>query len=409
MHENRPLSGIKVVELATFVAAPSATRFMADQGADVIKIEAPGGDGTRWAADGEARPVFPDDLRHNLTFELENGNKKSLCMDLKDPFCFGVLMDLLEDADVFCTNWRPKALQKMGLDYDSLKDRFPRLVYAIATGFGEEGPDSDLPGYDFTAFWTRSGILGSLYERGTEPMNLIPSMGDRAAGMALCAGIMTALFNAQRTGHGEKVSCSLMGTAIFLQGTMVQTAQYGLLDYPIKKPEAPNPLMCCYETKDGRWVQTCMPIYDMMLPPFAKAMGHPEWIEDERYKTFEALKVGNHRAQFSDEVKAAYGSMSTDEVVNALTEADVAFAVAQNWKEVLKDPQAWATGCFHTIEYDSGEVTAVRNPVQFAEAGEPELRKAPLLGEDTIEILKAHGADDAKIEELIEAGKIKAA
>lgn len=407
MATGRPLDGVKVVELATFVAAPCATRFMADQGAEVIKIEALIGDGIRWAAEGEARKVFPDDPRHNLTFEIENGNKKSLCMDLKDPYCFGVLMELLEEADVFCTNWRPKALQKLGLDYETLKKRFPKLVYASATGYGDVGPDMDLPGYDFTAFWARSGILGSLYERGTEPMNLIPSMGDRAAGMALCAGILAALFNAQRTGKGEKVSCSLMGTAIFMQGTMVQTAQYGLIEYPITKAEAPNPLMCCYETKDGRWIQTCMPIYDMMLVPFAKAMGHPEWLEDVRFSTFEALKEGDNRALFFDEVKGAYKAMSADEVLDALTKADIAFAVAQSWKEILVDPQAWAANCFHTIKYDSGEVTAVRNPVQFAEAGLPEMRMAPLLGEDTVEILKAHGADEARIAALVENNKIR--
>lgn len=407
MNENRPLSGVKVVELATFVAGPAATRFMADQGADVIKVEALAGDGTRWAAEGEARPVFPDDPQHNLTFEIENGNKKSVSLDLKDPECFQIFMDLLAEADVFVTNWRPKALKKLGLDYESLKEKFPKLVYGSATGFGEEGPDCDLPGYDFTAFWTRSGILGSLYERGTEPMNLIPSMGDRAAAMCLCSGILAALFNAQRTGRGEKVSVSLMGAAIYMQGTMMQTAQYGLVEYPITKAEAPNPLMCCYETKDGRWIQTCMPIYNMMLPAFAKAMGHPEWLEDPRFKDLESLNKDDNKATFSDEVKAAYKAYTTEEAVAALTEADIAFAVAQTWKEVLEDPQAWANDCFYKIKYDSGEVTAVRNPVQFAEAGLPEMKKAPLLGADTIEVLKECGVSDEKIEELIKNRKVR--
>lgn len=407
MNENRPLSGVKVVELATFVAGPAATRFMADQGAEVIKIEALAGDGTRWAAEGEARKVFPDDPQHNLTFEIENGNKRSVSLNLKDPECFAILMELLSKADVFVTNWRPKALEKMGLDYESLKEKFPKLVYASATGYGEKGPDADLPGYDTTAFWARSGILGSLYERGTEPMNLIISMGDRATAMCLCSGILAALFNAQRTGRGEKVSVSLLGAAIFMQGTMMQTAQYGLIEYPITKSEAPNPLMNCYETKDGRWIQTCMPIYDMMLKPFAPAMGHPEWLDDPRFSTFAALKEGDNRALFYEEVKAAYKDMTTEEAVEALTKADVAFSVAKVWKEVLEDPQAWANDYFYKIEYDSGEVTAVRNPIQFEEAGLPEMRKAPLLGADTIEVLKECGIDDAKIEKLIEERKIR--
>lgn len=407
MNENRPLSGVRVLELATFVAAPAATRYMADQGAIVVKVENLAGDGTRWAAEGEARPVFPDDPQHNLTFEIENGNKRDISLDLKDPECFEVFMKLLARAEVFVTNWRPKALKKLGLDYETLKEKFPSLVYASVTGFGEEGPDSDLPGYDFTAFWTRSGILGSLYSRETEPMNLIPSMGDRAAAMCLCTGILTALLNAYRTGRGDKVSVSLLGTAIYMQGTMMQTAQYGLLEYPIKKSEAPNPLICCYETKDGRWIQTCMPIYNMMLPSFAKAMGHPEWLEDARYNDFAALGEGDNRARFSEEVKAAYKSMTTEEAVAALTEADIAFAVAQTWKEVLEDPQAWANDCFYKVNYDSGEVTAVRNPIQFAEEGLPEMRKAPLLGEDTERILLKNGVSESKLHELINNGKVR--
>lgn len=165
-----------------------------------------------------------------------------------------------------------------------------------------------------------------------------------------------------------------------MQGTMMLTTQYGLLEYPITKEEAPNPLMCCYETKDGRWIQTCMPIYDLMMPEFAKAMGHEEWIEDPRFKSFAALKEENNCAALSREIKAAYKGKTTEEAVAVLKEADIAFAVAQVWKEVLEDPQAWATNCFYKVEYKSGTVTAVRNLVQFAEAGLPENEEGCCFG-----------------------------
>lgn len=150
-----------------------------------------------------------------------------------------------------------------------------------------------------------------------------------------------------------------------------------------------------------------MPIYNMMLPAFAKAMGHLEWLEDPRFKDLESLNKDDNKAMFSDEVKAAYKAYTTEEAVAALTEADIAFAVAQTWKEVLEDPQAWANDCFYKIKYDSGEVTAVRNPVQFAEAGLPKMKKAPLLGADTIEVLKECGISDEKIEELIKNRKVR--
>jgi cinnamoyl-CoA:phenyllactate CoA-transferase len=401
MFENRPLSGVNVVELATFVAAPSAARFFADQGADVIKIEAIAGDGTRWAAGSESRPVFKDDMEHNLTFELENGNKRGLSLNLKNPECFDILMKILAKADIFITNWRPQALARLKLDYESLKEKFPKIIYATATGYGEKGPDCDLPGYDFTAFWARSGILGSLYEKGTMPMNLIPSMGDRATGMCLAAGILAALYRAAKTGKGEKVSASLMGTAIFMQGTMIQSAQYGLIEYPIKKQQAPNPIMTCYQTKDHRWIQICLPIYQLELPKFAKAMGREEWLSDPRFATFEALDKDNNRADFYNTVAACFAGLTTEEAVEILTKADIPFSVAQVWKEVLKDPQAWANDCFYEVEYKSGKVTAVRNPIQFEEAGKPPLNKAPRLGQHSAEILKGLGYNDDKIAEMI--------
>ncbi|MDR0819444.1 MAG: CoA transferase, partial [Oscillospiraceae bacterium] len=263
--ENRPLSGVKVIELATFIAAPTCARFLADQGADVIKIETTGGDPVRFAPLAEGRPVL---LNENLTFDLENGNKRGMAMNLKNPKCFEVLMKLIETADVFITNWRPKALEKMGIEYEQLKAKFPKLVYASVTGYGDKGPDKDLPGYDYTAFWARSGMLGSLYDLDGKPANLIPSMGDHTAGMFLAAGVCAALFNAARTGKGEKVSCSLLASAVFTQGTLLQTAQYDMLEYPMHKRNSPNPFNCCYQTKDGRWIQQSMPVF-AMFPKFA--------------------------------------------------------------------------------------------------------------------------------------------
>jgi len=404
---NRPLNGVKVVELATFIAAPCATRFFADQGADVIKVEALGGDGTRWAAESEGRPIIEDDMQENLTFDLENSNKRGLCMNLKNPECFQAFMELLAQADIFVTNWRPQALARMELSYEKLKVKFPKLIYASVTGYGENGPDKDLPGYDYTAFFTRSGILGSLYEKGTVPMNLIPSMGDRQTGMCLAAGILAALYQAEKTGKGEKVSISLLGTAIFMQGTMVQTAQYELIKYPLTKSEAPNPLMNCYQTKDKRWIQTAMPIYNAMMPGFAKALGCEEWITDPRFENFKALKEGGNNAAFVAAVSARYAQLTVDEVVEALTKADIPFALAQTWDEVLKDPQAWANDCFYEQEYKHGKRIVVRNPVRYEENGLPPTLKAPKLGEHTIEILKDLGCSNEKIDELLQSKQIR--
>jgi cinnamoyl-CoA:phenyllactate CoA-transferase len=401
--QNRPLSGVKVVELATFIAAPTCARFLADQGADVIKIETTGGDPVRFAPLAEGRPVLKNE---NLTFDLENGNKRSMAMNLKNPKCFEVLMKLVGEADIFITNWRPKALEKMGLEYEQLKVKFPKLVYASVTGYGDKGPDKDLPGYDYTAFWARSGMLGSLYDTDGKPANLIPSMGDHTAGMFLAAGVCAALFNAARTGKGEKVSTSLLASAVFTQGTLLQTAQYEMLKYPMQKRNSPNPFNCCYETKDGRWIQQSMPVF-AMFPKFAEAMGLEALLTDERFKSETGIVDGGHGPALYDAIAAAYAQFTAAEVAEKLTKADIPFALAQTWGEVLKDEQAWADDIFTELEYPSGKRVAIRNPVKFEDAGLPDYVLSPHVGEHTASIMKDLGYSEGEINELLAAKEIR--
>lgn len=403
----RALEGIKVVELATYVAAPCAGKFLADQGAEVIKIESLGGDNTRWVAESEGRPVFADDPLHNLTFKLENDNKKSISMNIKDPDCFEILMKLIANADVLITNWRPQALERKGLDYESLKVKFPKLVYACVTGYGENGPDADLPGFDFTAFWARSGIMGSLMEASGEPMNLIPSIGDRVVGMNLAAGILAAVIRAMRTGKGEKVSCSIYGSALFLQGTMLQSSQYGLVTYPTSKRNACNPFMNSFRTKDGRWVQIIQTAYDEGVKNMAAAFDRPDWLDTPRFATYKALTETGSGGDMFDQVCGEFAQRNFEEVAERLRKQDIPFALAKVWKEVLEDPQAWENGYLYEAEYKAGKVACVANPVHFEEEGMPERRRFPLIGENSIEIMKELGYSDEKIEELINKKSVR--
>ena len=172
-NRTKPLHGVKVVELATFIAAATTGRFLADLGADVIKIESPKGDPLRYTAPTEGRPSDKWSLFHeNTTWELENANKRCLSLNMKDPEGKEAFLKLLEEADILITNWRVQALERAGLDYETLKAKFPKLVYGMITGYGEFGPDKDLPGFDFTAFFARGGYLETLRQKGTVPMNV---------------------------------------------------------------------------------------------------------------------------------------------------------------------------------------------------------------------------------------------
>jgi len=395
---SRPLDGIRVVEMSTFIAVPATARFFAEFGAEVIKIEPKGGDLVRFNGVSEGRLGDPYE---NTTFDLENAHKRGIILNLKDPEGIEALFKLLENTDIFVTNWRPQALEKLGLDYEHLKDKFPKLVYGSLTGYGETGPDKDLPGYDFTAFWGRSGLLGSLYQADGKPNNLIPGIGDHTAGMNLAAGCMVALYKAKTTGKGDKVAVNLLHSAIFAQGIYIQAAQYKGMGhtYPMLRSEADNPFNNVYQTKDGRWIQLSMPPFDQFYPKFMPLIGREDLVGEEKYKINNIMQQGLN-AEFIAIVDKGMAEKTAEEWTKILTEADIPFAVAATWEEVLEDPQAWAIEAFETVEYPSQPRAMVRQPIEIE--GSPKLKytKAPMLGEHTEEVLKELGYSDEKLAEM---------
>lgn len=398
------LEGIKVVELATFIAAAGAGRFLADCGADVVKIESAKGDPLRHTAPSEGRPL---DMYENTTWDLENGNKRCISLNMKAPEGKEAFFKLLNDADVLITNWRVQALERAGLDYETLKVKYPKLVYAIVTGYGEFGPDKDLPGFDFTAFFARGGYLHSLRQRGTVPMNVVPGVGDHNVAMNLAAGILAALYHAKETGHGEKVETSLFETAIYNMGMMIQAANYDgpAREYPINIRESANPFNAAWRTKDDRFIQTCMPDYNTYYKQFMKALGREDLIENDTYFPIQNLQTKDLGTEVYDICMEAMEKKTAKEWIPILKEHDIAFSVAQSWEEILLDEQAWENDCFYKMQYDNGNVrTLVRPPVKFQEMGVPEYKGGPLIGEQGPEILENLGYTKEEIKEFEEKG-----
>ncbi|MCL2408363.1 MAG: CoA transferase [Oscillospiraceae bacterium] len=402
MSAKKPLEGIKVIEMSTFIAVPACARYFAEFGAEVIKIEPKSGDLVRFNGASEGRLGDPYE---NTTFDLENAHKRSLVVNLKDPEGREILFKLLEDTDIFLTNWRPQALGRLGLNYEDLKDRFPKLVYASFTGYGEEGPDMDLPGYDFTAFWARSGLLGTSYQKDSEPVNLIPGIGDHTAGMFMAAGVMTALFNAQRTGKGDKVAVNLLHSAVFVQGIAIQAAQYKGLGqvYPISRKTAENPFNNTYQSKDGRYIQISMPPFDVFYPKFMPLIGREDLVGNERY-TMASITKNKLHGEFVQIVSDAFAQKTAEEWSKILTEGDIPFSVCQVWEEVLEDKQAWAAGVFEEVDYPSGKRTMVRPPVCIEGADKRPYARGPMLAEHSEEILKEIGYTDEQLKEMHEKG-----
>ena len=401
----KPLEGIKVVELATFIAAPCTARFLADLGADVIKVEAPMGDPLRYTAANEGRPL---DQKENTSYDLENAGKRCIALNIKSPEGREVLEKLIADADVFITNNRQPSLIKNKLDYDTLHAKYPALVYGFISGYGEKGPDKDLPGFDFTAFYARGGILGPLRDKTSTPMLTVQGFGDHQVAMNLAAGILASLFKAKMTGEGDQVVVSLFHSAVWDVSLMLQSSQYGAdsCKFPMERWENGNPLTMVYKTKDEQWLQIAMPQYDRHYPVFMQAAGHPEMIDDPKF--YPQKNLYPNRKEFSDWISALFLTKDCDEWCKLLDAADIPYAVAQNWDTLLKDEQAWASDIFYEMQYSNGNKrTLVRPPVMFKENGLPEYNRGPYLAEHTEEILGQYGYTDEEIAKMLADGAVK--
>lgn len=393
---DKPLGGYKVVELSTYVAAPSCARLLGEWGADVIKVETMAGDAFRTFG---ATMMMPTKEDESPTWEITNANKRSIALDLRNPEGMKVLHRLLEKADVFVTNNRADALKSMQLDYETLKGKYPRLVFALVTGYGEDGPDVNQPGFDTVAFWGRSGILVDLVTPGSYPVYTPAAVGDLAVGISLFGGICAALLNREKTGKGDKVSVALYGAAIWLAGLMIASAQEGYGNKWPKSRFEGNPLAIPYRCKDGEWIMVTILEYARYWPAFCKLLDRPDLIDDERFNTLAGVLA--NRPALVPIVEEAFAKRDSGEWVKLLREADIVHDRLRHFKEITKDEQAWANNFVYEHSFANGNKGILPSPpVQSAAIGSPEKSRSPMLGEHSREILGELGYSKEQIEEM---------
>lgn len=392
---DRPLKGLKVVELATYVAGPACTRGLADWGADVIKVENPNGDALRRVGFNTKMPTDPDE---NPCFDLSNIGKKGIVLNLKTDEGHQVMDRLLSEADIFVTNNRTVSLRKMGMDYETLKEKFPKLIYAQSVGYGEKGALKDTPGFDFTSYYARGGLLGTFYEKGTSPLNPVPQFGDNQVAMELAAGILAAVYQRARTGRGDKITVSLYHAAIYDFNLVVTSSQYGF-NYPISRKDAGNPFLNTYPTKDGRWLQIACPEYDRKFSTVMKAIDRPDLIDNEAYNNINAIKGQTRKV--IDIVEEQIRKRDVDDWLTIFSKYNIPCEKAYLWEEILEDPIAWENGFLHEMHYKTGNVRKlVDTPVKFASVPEVKHERAPKFGEHTKQVMEDLGYSEAQIQEL---------
>ena len=395
--------GIRVVEVAQWTLVPAAACVLADFGADVIKIEDPvRGDGQRGLA---AAGVTPMHGNVNLVMEQTNRGKRSVGLDLRAPGGRQILTELVEQADVFVTNFLPQARRALGIEPDALRRVRPNLIYVLGNALGDKGPEAGTGGYDLTSYWARGGVGFSLTPPDADQATgQRPAFGDKAGAMNLAFGIAAALFRRERTGQGATVEVSLLGTALWqLSSDVVYSLGIGE-DFSRVPRRILNPLSGNYRTKDGRWLNITLLQSDRWWPDLCRHLGRPDLLADPRYG--DVTGRSDHAADLTEELRRVFASANLEEWCGRLASFGGPWSPFQSILEAARDQQAEANGDVQTVAHaDGSTVEVVAAPVHF-DGRRPPLRPAPEHGADTEAVLLELGHDWPDITRLKEAGVV---
>ncbi len=385
----KPLDGIRVIEFATFVAAPSCGRLLSDMGAEVIKIEHPNGDGWRYTGVSYKPSVY--NMKHNPVFDIYNSGKKYISLNLKSPEGMAALHRMLEKTDVFLTNTRPAALERLGLSYEQLKEKYPSLIYALILGFGEKGPDAALPAFDTTAFWSRGGFLRDMSDaENYMPVQGPSGIGDTFTGYLLLCQINAALFRRTKDGQGELVKAGLYHNAVFGMGTMNMIAQDPkphLRPFYRKNGPACSGSFCC---ADGEWIYFVRGTTQDLEFKIARMVGLEELIDDPRFATAQArgANIKELYLMFRD----AFMKQPSAYWLEKLRELDIPGVRMAHFRDICTDEQAWANDYLEHVTFPDGEPGVMpTTPIEMESVGKVPTQHAPAVGRDTLAVLREFG------------------
>jgi crotonobetainyl-CoA:carnitine CoA-transferase CaiB-like acyl-CoA transferase len=374
------LSDLRVVELGVWVAAPSSAALLADWGAEVIKVEPPTGDPMR----NVFGSIGIDGDRPNPAFALDNRGKRSVVLDLRQADDRRHLEDLLDSADVFVTNLRPDALDKLDLEPDATVGRHPRLVYCSVSGYGLTGEDRNRPAYDIGAFWARSGLSRQLADGDGVPLNARGGIGDHITGLAALSGILAAVLEQRQTGVGRVVEVSLLRTGAYVLGwDLGLQMELGKVAGPESRQHNQAPLMNPYRAADGRWFFFTGLEAGRHIGGVCRALGRPDLLEDDRFASASALR--RHRSEVIAILDEIVAQRPLAEWSERFDREGVWWAVAQSPAEVVEDPQLLANDGI--VEVEGGAVRSVNGPISFSGVDRNRDATVPPLGEHTDEVL----------------------
>ena len=402
-----PLEGVKVVEMGTVVAAPTTARMLCAYGAEVIKVEGLDGDVMRVGGVHEYTP-YDDDL--NPLFTIHNSNKKFISLNYKTEEGKKILLDLINGADVFITNVREKSLVRNGLDYETLKETNPSLIYAHFKGYGDKGPSANDPGFDISAFWLRAGALGDWQTKGSFPFLPTYAFGDMATSSAFLSGILMALYGREKTGKGTKVDISLFANGIWCNAIGVVQTQFEHKHMNPDPLRPTDPFNQTYLCKDGRWIGVYCNEYEMDREKWYGLFGIPEYATDPDYASIRVMGEKDTIKNVIEKCNEIFLTKTAQEWRDYLSANNCACEILKEQCEVSTDPQAIENGYMVPVEFLDEDHTTVMMPsppISFSDYDKKEYKPTGPLGEDTDEILASLGYTPEEIAALKDKNAVR--
>jgi crotonobetainyl-CoA:carnitine CoA-transferase CaiB-like acyl-CoA transferase len=398
------LEGIKVVDLTQYVAGPACPRILGEMGATVYKIEPFTGDeqrtqGASWGM--KYKTEFDD-----AAFDMSSMNKKWLSLNLKSPEGKAVIEKLLADADIFITSFRDGALKRLGLDYESVSQKFPHIVWGQMRGYGERGAEKDSKGFDATSYSARGGLVMSFPQKNEhfEPANAPVAIGDWNSSVALTSGVLAALVRRLRTGQGDKVTVNLYHAACWAMTSAIIARQQGA-EYPKNRRNAPCPTNNSYQSQDGVWFLMCFGHYNKYFELVMTTIGLDHLVGNKDYDTLEVINSTGVNTQVVAWMEEAFAKQDFTYWEKLFKERDIPFQKCFTVDDILADDEAFDNDILRKINYDDlGEYTVTTTPVRIASVGDPELHRSRPIGYDTREVMREYGYSQAEIDAMTSTG-----
>lgn len=391
------LDGLKVIDAATFVAAPAAATMLSDFGADVIKIEPPQGDGCR---------ILHGDSEVDYCWLLTSRNKRGICLDLKKSAGRDLLKQLLYTADVFLTDLQEHEIRRFEIEYETLQQTNPRLIYAHVSDYGRRGPDRNQPGSGIASWWGRTGILDALSPLSEQAMHSMSGIGDHVAALGLLSAVMMALYQREKTGEGRFVSTSLVASGCYANGLALQGAITSNKSDKVQgEVGRGRPSTRCYRTRDGNSVVLIVVSLVQEWPGIAKALGHKEWLRDPEFQDMDLSQQG--RDKLLSRIASAISELNLKDLCQMLDQHGLAYSIVEKAGDVISDAHLIENEIFVRTNSDLPEYEwTVSNPIDIQGFEKKQPTEGPEIGEHSEQILKAMGLSESKIKDLIAAGVV---